>query len=303
MIMDFARSKRLFFTIYLIFIAIAVKLFVPFQIGSFNLADIPPFFFIENRFLRLLCIFIVSLIGQLLGSMMATRICNGEFDRMLTILHLNCESNTFVEEFAPIAASTPSNLSIGLGKALLYMQGLFAAGKYEEAIKEGEKAMEYNMGKGKVHEYLTRTSVCQYLIMAHCELGDTSKAAALFKELEETAGHTHSDPVKNRKARSIIDYTRDYIKYTVNPAFGDTTVTAEEYLVCESNYEKVMLRYQLGRLHLRAGELEKARECFNYVANHRGDFVCQQDARIQLEKLAAMPTAPVEPAQEPVAEE
>ncbi|MBP0963024.1 MAG: hypothetical protein J6Q99_01870, partial [Oscillospiraceae bacterium] len=88
MIMDFAKSKRLFFTIYGIFILIAIKLFVPFQIGSFNIADIPPFFFIENRFLRLLCIFIVSLIGQLLGSMMATRICNSEFDRMLTLLHL-----------------------------------------------------------------------------------------------------------------------------------------------------------------------------------------------------------------------
>lgn len=294
MIMDFAKSKRLFFTIYGIFILIAIKLFVPFQIGSFNIADIPPFFFIENRFLRLLCIFIVSLIGQLLGSMMATRICNTEFDRMLTLLHLDCKSEAFIEEFTPIAASTPSNLSIGLGKALLYMQGLFAAGKYDEAIKEGEKAMEYNMGKGKVHEYLTRTSVCQYLIMSHCEKGDTAKAAALFKELEETSGHTHSDPVMNRKARSVVDYTRDYIKYTVNPAFCDATITDEEYSVCESNYEKVMLRYQLGRLHLRAGEKALAQECFSYVANHSGDFVCQQDARKQLEEVAKLPDPQIE---------
>jgi len=289
MIMDFARSKKLFFTIYLIFIALAIKLFVPFQIGGFNLADIPPFILVENRFLRLLCIFIVSLIGQLLGSMMATRICNTEFDRMLTMLHLNCQSGPFVEEFAPVAASAPSNLSIGLGKALLFLQGLFAAGRYDEVIKEGEKALDYNMGKGKVHEYLTRTSVCQYLIMAHCEKGDTAKAAALFKELEETAGHTHSDPVKNRKARSIMDYTRDYIKYAVNPQFCDVTITDEEYTACESNFEKVTLRYQLGRLYLRAGEKAKAQECFRYVANHSGDFACQQDARKQLEEAAKLP--------------
>ena len=289
MIMDFAKSKKLFFTIYGIFILIAVKLFVPFQIGGFNLSDIPPFLFIENRFLRLLCIFIVSLIGQLLGSMMATRICNTEFDRMLTILHLDCNSKAFVEEFAPIADSTPSNLSIGLGKALLYMQGLFAAGSYDEAIKEGEKALAYNMGKGRVHEYLTRTSVCQYLIMALCEKGDTAKATALFRELEETAGHTHSDPVLNRKARSIIDYTRDYIKYTVNPQFCDATITDEEYSVCESNYEKVMLRHQLGRLYFRAGEKALAQQCFSYVANHSGDFACQQDARKQLEEVAKLP--------------
>ncbi|MBR5559081.1 MAG: hypothetical protein IKU72_02405 [Oscillospiraceae bacterium] len=304
MIMDFAKSKKLYFIIYGIFIAIAVKLFVPFQIGGFNIADIPPFFMVENRFLRLVCIFVVAFIGQMLGSMLATRISNSEFDRMLTILHLDCESKPFIEEFAPIAASIPSNLSIGLGKALLYMQGLFAAGKYDEVIKEGEKALEYNMGKGRVHEYLTRTSVCQYLIMALCESGNTARATALFKELEETAGHTHSDGVKNGKARSIVDYTRDYIKYTVNPAFCDTAITAEEYSMCDNNYEKVMIRYQLGRLYMRAGNKEKAHDCFNYVANHRGDFVCREDSRIQLEKVAAMPDLPVEAeAEHPAVEE
>jgi len=125
--------------------------------------------------------------------------------------------------------------------------------------------------------------------MAQCEVGNTAQAAALFRELEETAGHTHSDPVKNRKARSVVDYTRDYIKYTVNPSFCDTFITAEEYSVCDNNYEKLLLRYQLGRLYLRAGEKEKAHDCFNYVANHSGDFVCQQDARKQLEELAKMP--------------
>jgi len=199
--------------------------------------------------------------------------------KITPLLFEQCDPDQFLNSvYAETPPVTPGKSPNYLWVMLTY-EGLYAAGRYKEALAELYKRTQFKS---------TRSGVAQqaawYINFAEVSiaLGRTDDARGALDDCRFI--------LENRelawKAQQVLSKTYQHWTCMLNIALGITdsaeAVLTERFEQAKNEYERVSTKYHFALLYRLTGEEEKAREALQYVAEHGNRLHYAALAREQL---------------------
>ncbi len=287
MIMEFKKSKILYFVLLAITCALVLVLLIP----RATMVDGQVVYTslisggraIQSVILRWVFILIGLFMAQMVSSAVASSVGNKEFQKIASQLLQKCDTEAFFAQAAPLLKK--GNRQTDLVKHYLIGKGYIAQGEFEKAIALLEPAQEQANVDWITHDM--RVSLCGVYANAcigYAETGDSDSAVKLYSKLKAVADAT----VNNRDAFAAADamrlQTRDYVAVFAKAGYEDTAAFEQHIEQAKTEYERVIFHYALARLCECLNKDEQANRSYRYVAVNGNTFACASKAKARLKE-------------------
>ncbi|HWR22304.1 MAG TPA: hypothetical protein VN366_02405 [Feifaniaceae bacterium] len=285
MIMEFKKSKIIYFILLAVTCALILALLIPrastvdgrLTYTSLISGGRP----VESVILRWIFILFGLFLAQMVSSAAASSIGNKEFQKIASRLLKDCDAEAFFRDAGPLFKK--GSRQTDLVKYYLIGKGYIAQGEYGKAVA----LLDAAQGQADV-EWIThdmRVSLCgvySNACIGYAETGDNDAAVRLYSRLKAVADAT----VNNRDAYAAADEmrlaTRDYIAVFAKEGFDDTAALRQHIEKARTEYERVIYHYALARLCERVGQQKEADRSYRYVAANGNTFACAAAAKARL---------------------
>lgn len=287
MIMEFKKSKILYFVLLAITCALVLVLLIP-RASTVNGQVVYTSLIsggraVESVILRWVFILLGLFMAQMVSSAVASSIGNKEFQKIASELLKNCDTEAFFHKAEPLFKK--GSRQTDLVKYYLVGKGYIARGEYEKAIALLDAAQEQANVDWITHDM--RVSLCgvySNACIGYVEIGDNDAAVKLYSRLKAVADAT----VNNRDAYAAADAmrlaTRDYIAVFAKEGFDDTAALEQHIEKAKTEYERVIYHYALARLNERLDRQQEANRSYRYVAVNGNTFACAAAAKARLKE-------------------
>ena len=234
---------------------------------------------IRTPALRIILYLVIALAGYVLIRFIAALIAKKGIGKITALLFSQCDPDKFLSAaVAYLPAERPGKPPAYIRAALIY-EGLYAQGRYEEALAELQKLTRFSNTRFGVYQKAAWQINLAEVSIALGQLDAAERALAACL-----------DVLENReiawKPQQVLykGYHYEMCKLDIARGRYDGTeaLLAERFDQAKNAYERVGAKYHLALLYRLTGEDEKGREAYQYVAEHGNRLHFAELAREQL---------------------
>ncbi len=286
MIMEFQKSKRVYFVLLAITCLLVIVLFIP-RIATIAGEPVYVSLLTGNRAVQSVALrWILTLLGlflaQMVSSAIASSVGNREFQKIAAVLLQRCDSTAFFLQAGPLFQTGSRQAAVV--KDYLIGKGYLATGAYEQAVALWEKAREEADVEWITHDMrVSLCGVCANACIGYVEAGQYDAAVKLYSRLKALADAAVNHREAFASAERLCLATRAYIAAFAKEGYNDTAAIGEHIEQAKNEYDRVLLHYALARLCERLNLWEEAERSYRYVAANGNTFVWAAAAKERLQ--------------------
>lgn len=286
MVLEFKKSRIVYFVLLIITSALIIALFVPLTsmvngVKQFT-PIIPGAFTIQNPVTRWIGIILGLLLAQMVSSAVAASLGNKEFQKLAYILLSDCDSTRFFDQAAPLYKNGSRQTAIL--KSMLLGKGFVAEGKFDMVGELSNKAEEESKVDWLTHDM--RISLCgayANLCIASVETGDNQTAIKTYSKLKAVSEAAVNNKIAYQITQKICLSTREYVAIFAKADFNDAEKIEQIIEDADTEYDRVLYHFALARMQEKLGNQEAAQSSYKYVVENGNTFACVAAAKQHLQ--------------------
>ncbi len=231
----------------------------------------------------LLCILFglaVFLIWMILTTRLAASLARRNLRKIIDILENECDPEKYTAILQRMAA-IPNKDIFKNYITLKTCTGLVHMGRYDEAEKmlaSLENAPAQSMGAANRYEYIRNRSA---ILLRQGEYGKVEEEISQLADLHDVS----RDARYKRNASYQIELYNAVMLANQGKYRDAEEALKELYDTAANELQRVTAQYRLGEAYLKAGKKEKAREAFQYAAEHGNKLHMAEEAKVKLAEI------------------
>lgn len=151
----------------------------------------------------------------------------------------------------------------GYDIALKIVQGLCAAGRFEEALDELNKTDDF---PASIFNESRKKFYYEYLVLIHTSLNNIAEAETALEALKQIAYYKDLSIARQKRIKKQYEDSAMLLGVAKGEFTGAEEYFTDKFKAAKNNFTRVTAKYYLGIIYSHFGDEAKASEAFEYAA-------------------------------------